>query len=285
MQLRHLFLFVEKNFSVLNPPQNHINIITSEATKTTSAPAMTSKTSLEGKTVFVMGGGKFGTNALRYLKTQGSKVLVVDINPNCQAQPEADIQADSLDIWYNLKNGQPAFLCGDAYKLLLDLYETSIPDFVVTAIQGNTIANTVQNWFAKKGYKTQPYIQGVPKVLDNLPKSVVFVRENTAFIAASYMYQDNRCKTNCPAPKNVCAVTGRPKPASMESLLKFAVFGVADLCIMFSSPLLTAGLGAIKGPDLCPLFEKLEAFPKPFILALGTACDCHGVVSLIKITK
>jgi len=246
---------------------------------------MTPKTNLEGKRVFVMGGGKFGTNALRYLKTQGSKVLVVDINPNCKAKPEADIQADNLEIWNSLKNGQPAFLAGDAYKLLLDLYETSVPDFVVTAIQGNTIANTVQNWFTKNGYKTEPYIEGVSGVLDNLPKSLVFVRENTSFIAASYMYSDKRCKTNCPAPKNVCALTGRPKPASMESLLKFAVFGVADHCILFSSPLLTAGLGAIKGPDICPLFKQLETYPKPFILALGTACDCHGVVSLIRITK
>ena len=232
-----------------------------------------------------MGGGKFGTNALRYLKTKGAKVLVVDINPNCKAQPEADIQADSLDVWSSLENGLPAFLCGDAYKLLLDLYETSVPDFVVTAIQGNTIANTVQNWFTKKGYNTEPYIIGVPEVLDNLPKSMVFVKEKSAFIAASYMYSDKRCKTNCPAPKKLCALTRRPKPASMEYLLKFAVFGVADHCILFSSPLLTAGLGAIKGPDLCPLFKQLEAYPKPCIIALGTACDCHGVVSLIKITK
>ncbi|MDG6222905.1 MAG: hypothetical protein QCH99_06560 [Candidatus Bathyarchaeota archaeon] len=246
---------------------------------------MSDKNTLKGKSVFVMGGGKFGTNALRYLKTKEAKVLVVDINPNCKAKPEADIQAYSLDAWNSLKNGQPAFLAGDAYKLLLDLLQTSVPDFVVTAIQGNTIANVVQNWFTKNGFKSEPYLEGVSKVLENLPKSMVFVNENTAFIAASYMYPDKRCKTNCTAPKNVCALTGRPKPATIESLLKFAVFGVADHCILFSSPLLTAGLGAINGNDLSSLFKKLETFPKPFTLALGTACDCHGVVSLIKTTK
>jgi hypothetical protein len=240
---------------------------------------------MQGKLVFVMGGGKFGTNALRYLKTKGSKVLVVDINPNCKAKPEADIQADSLDVWNSLKNGHPAFLVGDAHKLLLDLYETSIPDFVVTAIPGNTIAKVVGHWSIKNGFKCAPYLKGVPEVLENLPKSLVFVNENTAFIAASYMYPDKRCKKNCPAPKNVCALTGRPKPASMESLLKFGVFGVTDHCVMFSSPLITGGLGAINGADLCPIFKQLETFPKPFTLALGTACNCHGVVSLMKITK
>jgi len=246
---------------------------------------MSEKNTLEGKLVFVMGGGKFGTNALRYLKTKGAKVLVVDIDPSCKAKPEADIQADSLEVWNSLNNGQPAFLAGDAYKLLLDLYETSVPDFVVTAIQGNTIANVVQNWFTKKGFKCAPYLEGVSKVLENLPNSLVFVREKEAFIAASYMYPDKRCKKNCPAPRNVCTLTGRPKPATMESLLKFGVFGVADHCIMMSSPQLTGGLGAITGKDIFSLFKQLETFPKPFTLALGTACNCHGVVSLIKITK
>ncbi|MFZ7137639.1 MAG: hypothetical protein ACOWW1_04385 [archaeon] len=246
---------------------------------------MSGKNTLEGKTVFVMGGGKFGSNALRYLKTKEAKVLVVDIDPNCKAKPEADIQADRIDVWTNLENGRPAFLAGDAHKLLLDLFELSIPDLVVTAIPGNTIGKVVGHWSTKNGFKCAPYLKGLPTVLDNLPKSLVFVRENTAFIAASYMYPDKRCKTNCPAPKNVCALTGRPKPASMESLLKFAVFGVADHCVLFSSPLLTGGLGAIKGADIYSLFDQLETLPKPFTLALGTACDCHGVVSLMKITK
>jgi hypothetical protein len=246
---------------------------------------MSDKNPLECKTVFVMGGGKFGTNALRYLKTKNAKVLVVDINPNCKAQLEADVQADSLDVWNKLKNGHPAFLVGDAHKLLLDLLEIAIPDLVVTAIPGNTIGIAVGHWSTKNGFKCEPYVKGLPEVLDNLPRSLVFVRENTAFIAASYMYPDKRCKTNCPSPKNLCALTGRPKPASMEALLKFAVFGVADHCVLFSSPLITGGLGAIKGADIYDLFKELDAFPKPLTLALGTACDCHGVVSLMKITK
>jgi hypothetical protein len=246
---------------------------------------MSDKNTLKGKSVFVMGGGKFGTNALRYLKTKGAKVLVVDINPNCKAKPEADIQADSLEIWTSLKNGQAAFLVGDAYKLLLDLYEDFIPNLVVTAIQGNTIAKVVENWFRKNGAKCAPYLEGVSEVIDNLPKSLVFVKENSAFIAASYMYPNKRCKKNCPAPKNVCALTGRPKPATMASLLKFGAFEVTDHCVLMSSPQITGGLGAINGNDVYSLFKQLENFPKPFTLALGTACNCHGVISLIKIIK
>ena len=38
---------------------------------------------ISGKLAFVMGGGKFGTNALKYLKNNDAKVLVVDLDSNC----------------------------------------------------------------------------------------------------------------------------------------------------------------------------------------------------------
>jgi len=67
--------------------------------------------------------------------------------------------------------------------------------------------------------------------------------------------------------------------------LKFGAFEVTDHCVLMSSPQITGGLGAINGNDVYSLFKQLENFPKPFTLALGTACNCHGVISLIKIIK
>ena len=52
---------------------------------------------LKGKLVFVMGGGKFGTSALKYLKAKRSKVLVADVNPDCMAKSEITVQA--ADRW------------------------------------------------------------------------------------------------------------------------------------------------------------------------------------------
>ena len=53
---------------------------------------------LKGKLAFIMGGGKFGTKALRYLSGKGAKVLVVDTNPICNAKFECSIQARRLEI-------------------------------------------------------------------------------------------------------------------------------------------------------------------------------------------
>ena len=46
---------------------------------------------LKGNLVFVMGGGNFGTRALRYLKAKRSKVLVADVNPDCMAKSEVNV--------------------------------------------------------------------------------------------------------------------------------------------------------------------------------------------------
>ena len=99
---------------------------------------------LKGKPVFVMGGGKFGIHALRYLKAKGAKVLVVDLNPDCIAKSEIDLQVAGLGASDSLADGQSAFLVGDAVDLLAALLETKVPNMVVTAIPGNAVAKVVE---------------------------------------------------------------------------------------------------------------------------------------------
>jgi phosphoglycerate dehydrogenase-like enzyme len=65
---------------------------------------------LRGKLVFVMGGGNFGTRALKYLTAKGCKVLVADVNVDCMARSEVAAQAAALDVADSLEDGQPLFL-------------------------------------------------------------------------------------------------------------------------------------------------------------------------------
>jgi len=242
--------------------------------------------SLKGKLVFVMGGGKFGTRALRYLKAKGAKVLVVDVNTNCTASSEVDVQATGVSFLDSLADEQTAFLVGDAVSLLLGLMETKIPDLVVTAIPSNAVAKVVEGWLAKRGYKLEPYLKVVPKVLENIPKSLVsVVDEDSGVIVVSYMPSHMRCRENCVPPKDVCASTGRPKLASMDKLLEFGVYNHVDTSGILMSRQLTGGLGAIEGKELHSLLKRLENLNKPYTLAIGTACDCHGIIKLAKIQK
>lgn len=135
---------------------------------------------VRGKTVFVMGGGKFGTNALKYMKAKGGKVLVADINPDCAAKSEVTVQVDGLRVFNSLKDEQVAFLVGDAVDLLLAILEKSVPDLIVTAIPGNAIVKVVDGWLAKRELKVEAYKEVIPKVLRSIPKSLLsFVDEDS----------------------------------------------------------------------------------------------------------
>lgn len=241
---------------------------------------------LKGKLAFVMGGGKFGTRALKYLKAKRYKVLVADVNPDCMAKSEVDVEAAGLDVADSLVDGQAAFLVGDAVELLLTLLETKVPDLVVTAIPGNAAAKVVESWLSKRSCKLEPYRTVIPRVLENIPKSLVSsVDEDSAVIVVSYMPSHMRCRENCMPPKDFCASTGRPKLTSMDKLLKFSVYNLMDTSTIFRSRQLTGGLGAIDGKELHSLLKRLDNLNKPYTLAIGTACDCHGILNLAEVKK
>lgn len=240
---------------------------------------------LKNKLGFVMGGGNFGTRALKYLKAKRYKVLVADVNPDCMAKSEVDVEAAGLDVKDSLVDGQAAFLVGDAVELLLTLLETKVPDLVVTAIPGNAAAKVVESWLSKRSCKLEPYRTVIPRVLENIPKSLVsFVDEDSAVIVVSYMPSHMRCRENCMPPKDFCPSTGRPKLTSMDKLLKFSVYNLTDTSTILRSRQLTGGLGAIDGKELHSLLKRLDNLNKPYTLAIGTACDCHGILNLTKAT-
>lgn len=241
---------------------------------------------LRGKLAFVMGGGKFGTRALKYLTAKGCKVLVADVNVDCMARSEVAAQAAGLDAADSLADGQAAFLVGDAVEFLRAILETKVPDLVVTAIPGNAAAKVVTSWLAKLGYRLEPYRRVVPRVLENIPKSLVsFVDQDSAVIVVSYMLSHMRCRENCMPPKDFCAVTGRPKLASMDKLLEFSVYNLTDATAILRSRDLTGGLGAIDGKGLYSILKRLESLNKSYTMAIGTACDCHGVLNLFKVKR
>ena len=241
---------------------------------------------LKGKFIFVMGGGKFGTKALRYFKSKGAKVLVVDINPNCKAKSEIDIRAKKLDVCDDLVDGQTAILEGNAFNIIIPLLETKVPDLVVTAIPGNCLAKIVDHWFKKKNIKIEPDQKAIPKALDNLPKNLItFANNDSGIIVISYMFSNMQCKDNCVPPKKICALTGRPKIAPINEFLEFCVYDIAEFSKILVSKQITGGLGAIIGKDLNYLLKKLDRFDKSFTIAIGIACHCHGIINFFKTKK
>lgn len=239
---------------------------------------------LKEKLVLVMGGGKFGTNALRYLTEMDAKVLVVDINPDCLAHSEVNFVSDQVDVFDSLVGGQSALIIGDAVEILLGVLKRHDLDLLVTAIQGNAIAKVVEVYVTKHGKKFEPYSSAVSEVLKSIPESLVSLADNdSATIVVSYMPANLLCRENCIPPKGFCPVTGRSKQATIYKRLTFSVFGLTNVSGVLMSKQITGGLGAIEGKDLLSLLQKLDTIKSPYIIAVGTACDCHGVLNLAKI--
>jgi hypothetical protein len=245
---------------------------------------MSEATFLRGKFIFIMGGGKFGKKALRYFKSKGAKVLVVDIDPNCKAKSEVDIRAEKLDVYDDLVDGQTAILEGDAFNIILTLLETKVPDLVVTAIPGNCLAKIVDLWFKKKNIKIEPDQNAISKALDNLPKNLItFVNNDSGIIVISYMFSNMQCRDNCLPPKKICALTGRPKIVPINEFLDFCVYDIAEFSKILVSKQITGGLGAIIGKDLNNLLKKLDTLNKSITIAIGIACHCHGIINFLRI--
>lgn len=239
---------------------------------------------LKEKMVFVMGGGKFGTNALRYLTEHGAKVLVADINSNCLAYSGVNFVSYQIDVIDSLKGGQSALVIGDAVELLLTLLKQHTLDLLVTAIKGNALAKVVEFYITKYGKKYEPYTNGVSEVLKSIPESLVsFTDNDSATIVVSYMPANLCCRENCLPPNDFCPVTGRLKQATIYKRLTFSVFGLTDVSGILISKQITGGLGAIEGKDLLSLLKQLNTIKSRYTIAVGTACDCHGVLNLAKI--
>ena len=238
---------------------------------------------VNGKFAFVMGGGKFGTNALKYLKNNGAKVLVVDLDSNCKAISDIDIIGSDLNVLNTIQPGKSAFLKGNAEEILALLLDTTIPEIIVTAIPGNAIANVIKFWLAKRKIELKPYSKIVQNVLKNIPQSLVlFCDEPSGIIVTSYMFPNMRCKENCMPPKNVCALTGRPKFGSMHKILKFSIFENTNVSGILDSRQFIGGLGSINGNDLFNLLKELNDIHNNSTLAIGVACNCHGILNLYR---
>lgn len=241
---------------------------------------------VKGKLVFIMGGGKFGTRALRYMKANGAKIFIADENPECEAKSEVTIHTEELQLSIDLVDGQAVFIMGNAVKVLLSLLETKVPDLIVTAIPGNAVAKVVESWLAKQDINLEPHRKIVPKVLENIPKSLLsFVDKDYGVIVVSYMPSNLQCIENCLPHKDKCVSTGKLKLVTMDRLLEFGVHNLSDVSSILVSRQLTGGLGGIDGKELNSLLKKLDEINKPCTLSIGTACECHGVVNLVKLTE
>jgi hypothetical protein len=205
----------------------------------------------------IIGGGKYGCDAIDLLKEKNRGFLVVDPDPNCQAIQRFKLQPYQPSTQGNL------FLPGDLTNAI-QLIDTLNPEYVFPTAPVHIAAD-----MAKLKFNLKPWTQAINAILPKLPPMVVLLAGKGRLILS--FNRDNECQNKCTMPK-VCPTSKVKKPCTMTELMEYAS---PDAFILVSHSM-APGMGALKGTELRAFFEWAKT-KEQFVV--GTACDCHGVFS------
>jgi len=144
----------------------------------------------------------------------------------------------------------------------------------------------VKRGLEEKGYTVKSEGDALNSILKGLPNNIVIdVDSEKSTIIVSYMLKGLNCQVPCPHPKEFCFVTKRPKIGSMYSLLEFAAWKTADVTKIFISRQLAQDVGAIRGVEVRDALKQLRKPQLPYSLAVGTACECHGILNVFLVLE
>jgi hypothetical protein len=204
----------------------------------------------------IVGGGKYGCEAVKYLRKNRRGFVLVDKDPNCLA-----VKRFGLKISEHIgKNGE-YFIHGGLPKVL-ELIDDIKPEYIFPTAPVHIAAD-----LAKIKFELAPWTEVINMILPKLPE-VVILSAGKGKLVVSFN-RDNDCIEKCAMPE-VCPSSGIKKPCTMIKLMRFA----SPEAFILISHSMAPGMGAIKGNELSEFFDWAE--PKERFI-VGTACDCHGV--------
>ena len=209
----------------------------------------------------IVGGGKYGSAAVEYLRRNKRGFVLVDKDPNCLAVKK-----------YKLKSAGHVGTEGEYFReggiaKVLELIEQVKPEYVFPTAPIHIAAE-----LAKSKFKLAPWEEVIDCIIANLPASLILSVGRGNLIVS--FNRDKDCLEKCEAPE-VCPSTRKRKPCTMDKLMKFA-FPEGTVLVSYQ---LAPGMGALKGSEVLEFFAQAEKKEK-FVVA--TACGCHGFFTALK---
>ncbi len=187
----------------------------------------------------IVGGGRYGVEAARFLERKSRGYVVLDRNPECAAMKELDlVKVSSAD---EIKGEGKYFLEGGV-ELILPLLNLE-PEYIFPTAPLHVAAEALRLKFNLK-----PWNDVLDCIIANLPARVV-VSAGRGSVVVSYN-RDADCLEKCSAP-DICPVTKIRKPCPMHDLVQFAY---PDAFVLVSKQL-EPGLGAIEGKEFAEMIR------------------------------
>lgn len=211
------------------------------------------------KSVWIIGGGRFGALALERLSKimSGARFSVVDPDGS-RLERLAGQERELIP-----KNGV-AFLAEH-------LNPESAPDWIIPALPVHLAAEWCQ---ARLGPEKASRIKIPDRCLGLLPNPMRGESGDVYVSHAPFV-----CPDDCPEPAQVCTATGEPRKRNLYDILLNSRFPGFHSRVIRSRQL-GPGVGGYRPRQLFDLLDRLENMNGDFLVS--TACRCHGVITGIK---
>jgi len=217
-----------------------------------------------------------------------ARVLVADVDERCPARGlvEAVVREEELreEVLEAVKS---TLVVGDAAKVLSKALSIGFrPEIVVPAIPKHFAADFLRRGLEARGHRVLPAPHALEGALRSFPRDLVLsASAESAMFTSSYMPPRSRCAVPCAQP-NICPATGRFKPKPMFELIRSALRS-ADVALVLESRRIGEVVGGFDFGELWGFIKEVEAGATEggLVVAIATACKCHGVANFFEVTQ
>ena len=242
----------------------------------------------------IFGGGKFGAH---FIKTMEDPILffIIDNDSNCllaKDYPNIKIDEahkfillDSKKILSEQEQKKIHFIEG-SIKTVYELLKIKTPNYLVPTAPVHVIFEIIKI-FICKNFPNINLSPIKPRSSFKKPEEMFVFSFDNPEIYLSYAGWDEICPDICPSPLDYCPFHKRKKPITIsdfleQQLAKNNYFG-------FKSTQIGPGYGGIEGKLIKNQLDKLSNFIEhksnnlPMEILIGTSCNCHGVLSALRL--
>ncbi|MDD4073076.1 MAG: potassium transporter [Desulfobacterales bacterium] len=214
------------------------------------------------KTVWIIGGGKFGLRAARVISRNnpGTDMVLIDKNPQLKRTCE------DMAI---------KFICSEAVSFLHENMEKSnAPEWIVPAIPVHVAFEWIKRELTEMGYPVT--VIDVPEEVERVLPNPVRGRNGAFYISNA----DFMCPDNCPEPETLCTFTGKPRPRILYQTLRDLRYR-DFVSIVIQSHQLAPGAGGFTPGALFEALSRIKQRSSPVFIS--TSCSCHAVMHAFRI--
>ncbi len=235
------------------------------------------------KIVAIIGGGKFGLQALQWALKNHCRAIVFDSNSDAPVRKHihAILSPDKGWTRSDFTQSPSVLVIGDALEISYPILQEIRPAFLIPTIPVHFLAAVLLFVARATGVAYQPDADAITRLTTQFTAPLNTCSKPTdGILTLSYAQPGEICPPQCAGPKDSCPTFRRKKEKTVTQLVADAMRNFPS-AFLAESEQLTKGLGGIPGAVFFEILERFKAnLPLEFLVA--TTCNCHGVVNAFK---